>query len=149
MDSTLSVLDKVNNVLLPSVIGLSLFQHAYYVACTFIYVDARPVEAGVKAKNSLNSKKCWMVRLLLLGGVAWSMISGKAMFTVLESYDLAHVKCLEYMVIVLPIQMNIGILIGSALQFKFEQRAARKAARKDIEADASIDEKQSLLTAEE
>lgn len=144
MDSTLSILDKINSVLLPSVIGLSLLQHAYHLACTFIYVDARSVDSG-KSKTSLNSKKNWAVRLLLAGGILMSMTCGKAMFTVLEAYDLAHVKTLEYCVIVLPIQINLGILMGSAVQFKAEQRAARKAGRKDIEAEAQVDEKQRLL----
>lgn len=66
---------------------------------------------------------------------------------ILEQMDLAHVKPLEYMVIVLPIQLNLGLLLGSAIQFKAEQRQNRKvAAMKAVDAEAAvIDEKQRLL----
>lgn len=75
------------------------------------------------------------------------MAIGKVSFVILEQLDLAHVKPLEYMIIVLPIQVNLGILLGSLVQFKAEQRRIRKTvAQKAVDAEAAIvDEKQSLL----
>jgi len=65
---------------------------------------------------------------------------------ILERFDLAHVKPLEYLIIVLPIQVNIGILMGSGVQFKAEQRANKKMAARKVDAEvATVDEKQALL----
>ncbi|KAK5071119.1 hypothetical protein LTS08_000245 [Lithohypha guttulata] len=148
MSKVISILDKLNGVLLPAVVGMSLLQHIYHVISTFIYVDARPVDSTTKTPRSasLNSKKNWAIRAILLLGVITSIVCGKAMFTVLEGYDLARVKPVEYLVLVLPIQVNFGLLMGSAVQFKAEQRAARKmAVRKVVDTEAAADEKERLL----
>lgn len=75
------------------------------------------------------------------------MAIGKGVFMILEDFDLARVKTLEYFLIAVPIQVNLGILLGSAMQFKAEQRCDRKiAAQKALDAEAAtIDEKQRLL----
>jgi len=147
MDKVLIYLQKINMILLPTVVGLSLLQHAYHTISAFIYVGARPVDTTIKNKQSLNTRQNWAARALLFSGVCTSMAIGKASFMILEGFDLAHVKPLEYAVIVLPIQVNFGILLGSAVQFKAEQRRNRKmAARKAVDAEAgSVDEKQGLL----
>lgn len=74
------------------------------------------------------------------------MAIGKISFYILEQTDLARVKPLEYCIIVLPIQVNLGILMGSAIQYKAEQRQMKRlAAKKDDTEAGSVDEKQALL----
>lgn len=141
-----AVLDKLNSVLIPICIGLGLVQHIYHTICTFIYVDARPVDPTVKSSQKLNTRKNWGTRALLFAGVCTSIAFGKVSFFILEQTDLARVKPLEYCIIVLPIQVNLGILLGSAVQFKAEQRRMKKLAAKKDDAEAgSVDEKQALL----
>jgi len=132
-------------VLLPSIVGISLVQHVYYVLSALVYVDGQPVEGR---KLPANTRKNWLIRLLLLGGILTSVTLGYGAFYILEGTDLAHVKTLEYLVIVLPIQVNLGLLFGSAIQFKVEQRAAKKQAKLgDAEAVRYPEEKQALLEA--
>ena len=77
------------------------------------------------------------------------MVTGKVAFYILEQMDLAHVKPLEYCIIVLPIQVNLGILLGSAIQFKAEQRRAKKLASRKVDAEVGdVCEKQALLLTE-
>lgn len=136
-------------ILLPACVGLSLVQHAYHTISAFVYVDARPVDPTVKNPRSLNTRRNWATRALLFSGVCTSMAIGKAVFMILEQMDLAHVKPLEYMIIVLPIQVNMGVLMGTVVQFKAERRRIKKMAeRKAVDAElasATADEKQGLL----
>lgn len=46
-----------------------------------------------------------------------------------------------------PIQVNIGVLLGSAVQFRAEARAARKARERkgDVEGVVVVDEKERLI----
>ncbi|KAK5092179.1 hypothetical protein LTR70_005834 [Exophiala xenobiotica] len=147
VDKVINLLQKLNMILLPACVGLSLIQHMYHTISVFVYVDARPVSPKIKSTQSLNSRRNWATRALLFSGVCTSMAIGKVSFVILEQLDLAHVKPLEYMIIVLPIQVNMGILLGSLVQFKAEQRRIKKmAAQKAVDAEAAIvDEKQSLL----
>lgn len=144
--TVVAFLQKLSMVLLPACVGLCTIQHLYYVISAFIYVDAKPLDPSVKNRRSLNSRRNWVVRLLLLGGIMTMMTVGKGVFMILEELDLARVKPLEYLIIVMPIQVNLGILLGSAVQFKTEQRRNRKmATRKAADAEAAtIDEKQRL-----
>jgi len=57
--------------------------------------------------------------------------------------DLAHVKTYEYAVMVIPIQINLGIMIGSKMQMKMEKRIAMKEATKE-----TTEEEQALLADE-
>jgi len=147
VDKVINLLQKLNMILLPACVGLSLIQHMYHTISVFVYVDARPVGPRIESTQSLNSRRNWATRALLFSGVCTSMAIGKVSFVILEQLDLAHVKPLEYMIIVLPIQVNMGILLGSLVQFKAEQRRIKKmAAQKAVDAEAAIvDEKQSLL----
>ena len=147
-ETVLSMLTQINMVLLPACVGLSLIQHIYYTICTFIYVDAKPVDSTIKAAQKLNSRKNWGTRALLFSGIMTSMAVGKMSFAIFEEMDLARVKPIEYLCILLPVQVNLGILFGSILQYHTEKRAARKIAtmkRHDAEI-ASSDEKQDLLS---
>lgn len=132
-------------ILLPACVALGLVQHAYYAISALIYVDGHPIEGR---KLPANTRKNWLVRLLLVSGIVTVMGLGKGAFYILGELELAHVKPIEYLVIVLPIQINLGLLLGSAIQFKTEQRAAKKQARiRDAEAVQYPEEKQALLEA--
>lgn len=137
-------LTKLNLVLLPTCVALNLIQHIYHVVYTFIHVGPRPVNPQ-DVRPALNTRKAWGVRALLFSGVCASLAVGKAMFITLELTDLARVKPLEYFVIVLPIQINLGIIWGSALQFAAEKRQARKLAEKKTDSELAVTEKERLL----
>ena len=93
-----------------------------------------------------NTKKNWLTRLMLLMGIAFSMTFGYYAFGILEQMQLAKVKDLEYYVIVLPIQANFGVRIGTAFQYKMEKRIARKEALKTAKLEeGSGDEKTALI----
>lgn len=137
-------------VILPLNIALYLLTYVVHLVRTFIYVGPKPYspsDAGVSL--NLNTKKAWGIRALLFSGICTSLAFGKYVFTVLESFDLAKVKFAEYLIIVVPIQINLGILLASAVQFKAEKRQARKMAERknDVEV-AGVDEKQELLVQE-
>lgn len=132
-------------LLLPFTIGLCLVQHLYYTVCAFIYVDSRQVGSR---KFPANTRKNWLVRFLFLVGIAISTSSGYGAFQILARMDLAHVKPIEYAVVVIPFQINFGVFLGTIMQFRMEKRIARKQAIK-LEAakneQATVDEKQALL----
>lgn len=147
MSKIAEYLKMLNMILLPFTISICLAQHVFYTFMTFIYVDEREVGSYKLPKNT---RKNWFVRLLLLGGVFTSLAIGYGAFHILDMTDLAHVKKLEYLIIVVPIQINFGILLGSGVQYKVEQRNARKqqiARACQTEAAISVDEKQALLQA--
>lgn len=128
-------------------IAVALLEYVIHTVRTFIYVEGRPVDDTVKYPYKLNTRKNWGIRALLFAGVCASLAIGFMFVNILEAFDLAHVKTLEYCVIVLPIQVNLGVILGSAIQFKAEQRQIRKmAAGKKIDAEiGAADEKQVLL----
>lgn len=132
-------------ILLPFTIGLCLVQHLYYTVSAFIYVDSRKM--GSK-KFPANTRKNWMVRLFFLIGIAISTSTGYGVFQILATMDLAHVKPIEYAVVVIPFQVNFGVFLGTIMQFRMEKRLARKEAMKLVAVQyeqATVDEKQSLL----
>lgn len=123
MDGVVKFLQNLNMVLLPLTIGVCLVSHLYYTIMTIIHVDARP--SGSRAFPA-NNRKNWLVRLLLVAGIVMSVSFGYGSFQILEAMDLAHVKKIEYLVIVLPIQVNFGLLFGSVMQWKIEKRVERR-----------------------
>jgi hypothetical protein len=134
-------LKKFNLITLPLYAAISGLVYLRYLVEVFIYVDSRVVGSRKLPKNN---KKNWMARLLLLCGVAISLSAGYGAFQIWESIDLAHVKAYEYAVIVVPMQINLGIMIGSKMQMKMEKRIAMKqAVKKDSE------EEQALLAIDE
>ncbi|RMZ84520.1 hypothetical protein DV737_g1125, partial [Chaetothyriales sp. CBS 132003] len=130
-------LKKFNLILLPLTVGLCLTHYIYYTIHTFIYVDSRPRGSCALPKNS---KKNWLTRLLLLMGVAFSISFGYYALQVLDEMELARVKSIEYYTIVLPVQVNIGVLIGSAFQYKIEKRMQRKEALKAAAPATTLEE---------
>ena len=134
-------LKKFNMITLPLYAAISGLVYLRYLVEVFIYVDSQVVGSRKLPKNN---KKNWMARLLLLCGVAISLSAGYGAFQIWESIDLAHVKAYEYAVMVVPMQINLGIMIGSKMQMKMEKRIAMKqAVKKDSE------EEQALLAIDE
>ncbi|KAI1618328.1 hypothetical protein EDD36DRAFT_459977 [Exophiala viscosa] len=147
--SLVKVLTQINMVLLPLSIGLTLITYVFYGISALVYVDSRP-------KNSMrlpkNTRKNWLVRLYMLVGIAMTTSLGYSALNILANFDLAHVKTYEYVIIVVPVQINLGILLGTVMQFKMEKRLARKEqAFKKVETEistAAADEKAALLEQE-
>jgi len=133
-------------VLLPFTIAICLLQHVYYTISALIYVDACTVGSNKAPKNT---KKNWLVRGLLVCGILASLSFGYGAFQILDMMDLAHVKQIEYLVIVVPVQINLGMLMGSGMQYKMEKRLAARVQRElqAAKADVSVgvDEKEALL----
>jgi len=140
------VLTRMNLILLPVAIGISLVSYVYYLVQTLIYVDARPVGSRKFPKNS---RKNWVARSFMLSHIALSLLFGRYAFAILAKMDLAHVKPIEYAIIVVPFQINIGVLLGSFAQHKMEKSIARKEALKlqnaRAELEGAVDEKAALL----
>lgn len=67
----------------------------------------------------------------MVTGIAISIGLGYGAFTVLEMMELAKVKTFEYVAIVVPVQINMGIMFATVMQRKMEKRAAMKAARRE------------------
>ncbi|KAK5197026.1 hypothetical protein LTR99_000619 [Exophiala xenobiotica] len=144
-DKAVKVLTQLNLVLLPMSIGIGLLTYAYHAICAFIYVDSRPKDSKRLPKNT---RKNWLIRLSMLLGIAMSTAGGYGAFNILAAWDLAHVKPIEYAIIVVPVQINLGMLFGTIAQFKMEKRLARKEAIKLASVKheaASTDEKAGLL----
>jgi len=140
-------LAKFDRVLLPIAIALSLARHFYHTIMALIYVDSQSIGSRKIPKNS---RKNWIARLMLLCGIILSLSLGYGAFQILESVDLAHVKRLEYAIIVVPVQINFGVIFGTIMQFKMEARMAMKEAKKleNAELEQAVDtEKVSLLEA--
>ncbi len=128
-------LKKFNMISLPFCAALSGLVYIWYLVEVFVYVDSQVVGTRKLPKNS---KKNWLARLLLLCGVSISLTAGYGAFQIWESYDLAHVKTIEYAVMVIPTQLNFGIMLGSRMQMKMEKRIAMKEAIKNTEEDQAL-----------
>lgn len=134
-------LKKFNLIALPLYAAISGLVYLRYLVGVFIYVDSYVVGSRKFPKNN---KKNWMARLCLLCGVAISVSAGYGAFHIWESMDLAHIKAYEYAVMVVPMQINLGIMIGSNMQMKMEKRIAMKQAVKKVSG-----EEQALLAIHE
>ena len=117
-------LKKINMAILPVSIGCCLASYLVTLVQVFVYVDSRPVGSMKMPKST---RKNWIVRLLLVLGIAISfgLVTG-VVLPVLAYVELARVKQLEYFVILVPIQINLGVLMGTRFQRKLERRIARK-----------------------
>lgn len=146
LQKTACYLKKLNMILLPLTVGLSMARYIFHLAHIFLYVDSAPADS----RKIQVHKRSWLIRAFLLFGIAFTVSFGYYAFSLLEALDLAKVKMTEYLVIVVPIQINLGILIGTIFQFRMEkriaQRKARKAAAAKIE-EGEVHEKQALLDA--
>lgn len=132
-------------ILLPLSIGISQITYIYHAVQAFIHVDSRPVGSRKYPKNT---RKNWLVRFFMALGIAISTFCGYHAFQILAAMDLARVKQLEYVLIVVPVQINIGIMLGTVMQFKMEKRIARKQALQLASVrveEGATDEKSALL----
>jgi len=137
------VLKKLNMILLPVSIGISLLTYVVYLVHTFVYVDSRTYGSRKLPKNT---RKNWAVRAFMLIGIAITTSLGHGAFQILENLDLAKVKAVEYALIVVPVQVNLGILLGTIMQFRMEKRIARmQLALKVIKEEGAVEEKAALL----
>lgn len=134
-------LKKFNMITLPFCAAVSGLFYLRYLVEVFIYVDSQVVGSRKVPKNN---KQNWITRLLLLCGIAISLTTGYGAFWIWEAMDLAHVKLYEYAVIVVPVQINLGIMIGSKMQMRMEKRIAMKEAVKK-----NNDEEQALLAGQQ
>jgi hypothetical protein len=134
-------LKKFNMIMLPFWAAISGLVYLRYLVEVFIYVDSQAVGSRKLPKNN---KKNWMARLLLLCGIAISLSTGYGAFWIWEAMDLAHVKTYEYACIVVPMQINLGIMIGSKMQMRMEKRIAMMETVKK-----GNEEEQALLAIEE
>lgn len=117
-------------------IALSLAQHVYYTLQTLIHVD----RAGPLFRKPANDRKTWAARLLIVAGVGFAQVFGFYAFAVLEANKLAKVKTTEYCIIVVPILINIGCVLGGVMQWKMERRIAKKEAIKAKAAKMALEE---------
>lgn len=142
---TVCFLQKVNAILLPIGIALHCITYVYYVFHTFVYVENRTWGSKKMPKNT---RKNWAVRAFMLVGIAITTSLGYGAFQILADMDLAHVKPIEYAIIVVPVQINLGILLGSIMQFRMEKRIARKqmlAVQAAKIEEGAADEKAALM----
>jgi len=139
------LLKKLDMFLLPVAVGISFAVYVFYVLHTFVYVESRPYGSNKLPKNN---RRNWACRFLMLNGIAITTSLGYGVFHILAEVDLAHVKPLEYALIVVPVQVNLGIFLGSIMQIRMMKRIARKqelaqqAARAE---DGVQDEKAALV----
>ena len=138
-------LKQLNMILLPIGMGISLVTYVYYVFHTFIYVEDRTFGSRKLPKNT---RKNWAVRAFMLFGIAITTSLGYGAFQTLENMDLARVKTLEYAIVVVPVQINLGVLLGTVMQFRMERRMARRQqlALQSAKAEEGVaDEKAALM----
>ena len=132
-------------VLLPLSIGVALVTYVACVLHTFVYVDSRPFASKKFPKNT---RRNWAVRAFMLLGIAATTCLGYGVLRILAELDLAQVKILEYAIIVVPFQINLGIFLGSLMQLRMEKRIARKnaaALQAPTAEQAVLEEKAALL----
>lgn len=147
MAKAMEYLKAFDLFILPLGIVLSLLIHAYYTIHTLVHLDS----SGPLFRMPSNNRKSHAARLLLIAGIGISLVTGYYAFAVLESSGLARVKDLEYMVIVVPVQINIGMVLGTVMQWKMEKRILKKQARKEEAMkmeEGTNDEKTALMDAE-
>lgn len=147
MQSVACYMKKLNMILLPLTVGLCLARYAYHLVHIFLYVDSAPATS----RKVQVHKRSWVVRSFFVFGIAFTLSFGYYVFNLLEAMQLARVKPIEYYAIVMPVQVNLGILIGTILQSRMEKRIAQKEALRAAAAKAEegqADEKEALLDAE-
>ncbi len=145
MSKIMYYLKKFDFFILPIGIALSLAQYSYWLIHSLVHVDSSASSALFRKPD--NSRKAWAGRVLLVAGIGFSLAFGRYVFAILEATDLARVKPIEYYLIVIPIQVNIGCVLGGVIQWKMERRIMRREnKRQQLIADAELrGEKEALL----
>lgn len=141
-----------NMVWLPICTAISAASYVLFLIDALVYVDERRTRFFQLPKNT---KQIWKSRVLMVTFIAISISLGYGAFSVLEMMELARVKTFEYVAIVVPVQINIGMSIATVAQMKMEKTAAIKAARREqhVEEQGSLaagvgDEKMPLISGE-
>jgi hypothetical protein len=138
-----------NMIWLPFCTAVSALLYVVILFEAFVYVDERRTRFFQIPKNT---KQAWKSRALMVLGIAVFVTLGYGAFSVLEMMELARVKTFEYAAIVVPVQINMGLMFATMVQRKMEKRAAMKAARREqhVEEQGSLagvvaDEKMALM----
>jgi hypothetical protein len=138
-----------NMIWLPFCTAVSALFYVIVLFDAFVYVDERRTRFFQLPKNT---KRVWKSRALMALGIAIFVGLGYGAFSVLEMMELARVKTFEYAAIVVPVQINMGLMFATRVQRKMEKRAAMKAARREqhVEeqgslAGVAVDEKMALM----
>jgi hypothetical protein len=138
-----------NMLWLPFCTAISALLYIIVLVDALVYVDERRTRFFQLPKNT---KQIWKSRALMVTFTAISIGLGYGAFNVLEMTELARVKTFEYVAIVVPVQINIGMGIATVVQMKMEKTAAIKAARREqhVEEQGSlpVDEKMPLMSGE-
>jgi hypothetical protein len=122
ISKAMDVIKRFDLFILPVAVGLCLATHICYLLQTLVHPDSN----GAFFRKPDGSKKAWAARLLQIAGILLSLSGGYYVFCCLEMTGLARVKNVEYAVIVMPIQINIGLMIGTAMQWRMERRIEKK-----------------------
>ena len=141
-----------NMLWLPICTAVSALFYVIVLIDALVYVDERRTRFFQLPKNT---KQIWKSRALMVTFIAISIGLGYGAFSVLEMTELARVKTFEYVAIVVPVQINIGMSFATLAQMKMEKTAAIKAARREqhVEEQGSlaagvVDEKMPLISGE-
>jgi hypothetical protein len=149
METLARWIQAFNMLWLPFCTAISALFYVIVLFEALVYVDERRTRFFQLPKNT---KQIWKSRALMITGIAVSIGLGYGAFTVLEMMELARVKTFEYAAIVVPVQINMGMMFATRAQRKMEKRAAMKAARREqhVEEQGSlaggvVDEKMALM----
>lgn len=129
---------------LPFCAGISALFYAIILIDALVYVDERRTRFFQLPKNT---KQLWKSRALMVTFIAISIGLGYGAFCVLEMTELARVKWFEYVAIVVPVQIDIGMIFATVVQRKMEKTAAIKATSREQHVEeqgslaAGVDEK--------
>jgi hypothetical protein len=145
LNTSVAIIKAFDMAILPLGIVLSLAQYVYYMLLNVVH----PNSSGPLFRKPANDHTAWAARILMFCGVKLALVFGYAAFEILEQSGLARVKTVEYLIIVVPIQINIGMILGGVMQWKMEQRILKKQfARKNAAAkmeEGTKGEKEGLL----
>lgn len=138
-----------NMIWLPFCTAISAVFYIIVLFETLVYVDERRTRFFQLPKNT---KQAWKSRALMALGIAMFVGLGYGAFSVLETMELVRVKTFEYAAIVVPVQINMGLMFATRVQRKMEKRAVMKAARREqhveeqgLLTDVVVDEKMALM----
>lgn len=136
------ILQKFNSIWLPFCVGFLLVLYSIFLVETFIYVEDRRGGGRSAWRKPKNCLRVWKIRGLLAAGVAMSIGMGYGALQILRVMELARVKPLEYALCIIPIQINLGLMIGTKFQRKLEKKEAARLRGKLVQ---EVDEKAELL----
>jgi hypothetical protein len=72
-----------------------------------------------------NIREDWPVGVLFGAAIAMTTLVGYGACRVLAQMDLAHIKSIEYVTVVIPLQFGVGVHLGTILQSRIGSLDAR------------------------